>query len=176
MHKIPIAAAAVLAMMTVAASAQTTSPSSTPRPASPGAATAPVQREPAINPLTKEDVSNIEGTTVYGSDDSKIGHVSTVLMDPQSKKIDRLVVTAGGMLGMGGHRVAMPIDQFKWDADKGVFKLSTTTASLKSMPEWVEGTETATGSSRPSQTEKPSTGAGTEKPSTGAGDGEKTSR
>ena len=168
MHKIPIAAAAVLAMMTVAASAQTTSPS-TPRPASPGTATAPapVQREPAINPLTKEDVSNIEGTAVYGGDDGKIGHVSTVLMDPKDKKIDRLVVTAGGMLGMGGHRVAMPIDQFKWDSDKGAFKLSTTLASIKSMPEWVEGTETATGSSRPSQTEKPSTGAG---------DGEKTSK
>ncbi len=163
MHKIPVAAAAALALLTVAASAQTT-PSSPngPRPSSPGSATAtaPVQREPAINPLTKEDVSNIEGTTVYGSDDGKLGHVSTVLMDPQTKKIDRLVVTTGGMLGMGGHRVAMPIDQFKWDADKGAFKLSTTVASLKSMPEWVEGTETATGSSQPSKTEKPSTGAG----------------
>ena len=109
MHKIPITAAAVLAMLTVAAAAQTT-PSSPngPRPSSPGSATAPapIQREPAINPLTKEDVSNIEGTTVYGSDDGKLGHVSTVLMDPQSKKIDRLVVTAGGLLGMGGHRVA----------------------------------------------------------------------
>jgi hypothetical protein len=166
MHKIPIAAAAVLAMMTVAASAQTTSPS-TPRPASPGATTAPVQREPAINPLTKDDVSNIEGTTVYGGDDGKIGYVSTVLMDPQSKKIDRLVVNAGGMLGMGGHRVAMPIDQFKWDADKGAFKLSTTLASIKSMPEWVEGAETATGSSQAPKTEKPLTGAG---------DGDKTSK
>ncbi len=168
MHKIPFAAAAALALMTVAASAQTT-PSSPngPRPSTPGAATAPVQREPAINPLTKEDVSNIEGTTVYGSDDGKLGSVSTVLMDPQTKKIDRLVVTAGGMLGMGGHRVALPIDQFKWDSDKGAFKLSTTMASLKSMPEWVEGATTATGSSQPAKTEKSSTGAG---------DGEKTSR
>jgi hypothetical protein len=166
MHKIPIAAAAVLAMMTVAASAQTTSPS-TPRPATPGATSAPVQREPVVNPLTKDDVSNIEGTAVYGGDDGKIGYVSTVLMDPQSKKIDRLVVNSGGMLGMGGHRVAMPLDQFKWDADKGAFKLSTTLANIKSMPEWVEGAETATGSSSPSKTEKPLTGAG---------DGEKTSK
>jgi sporulation protein YlmC with PRC-barrel domain len=168
MHKIPVAAAAALAMLSVAASAQTTpsSPNET-RPSTPGPATAPVQREPAINPLTKEDVSNIEGTTVYGTDDSKLGHVSTVLMDPQTKKIDRLVVTSGGMLGVGGHRVALPIDQFKWDSDKGAFKLSTTMASLKSMPEWVEGTETATGSSQPSKTEKPLNGAG---------DGDKTSK
>ena len=161
MHKIPITAAAALAMLTVAASAQTTSPT-TPRPASPGTVTAPapVHREPAINPLTKEDVSNIEGTTVYGGDDAKIGYVSTVLMDPQTKKIDRLVVTAGGMLGMGGHRVATPIDQFRWDSEKGVFNLYTTLASVKSMPEWVEGAETATGSSSPPKTEKPLTGAG----------------
>ena len=166
MHKIPIAAAAVLAMLSVGASAQTTSPS-TPRPASPGASSAPVQREPAINPLTKDDVSNIEGTSVYGGDDAKIGYVSTVLMEPQSKKIDRLVVNAGGMLGMGGHRVAIPIDQFKWDSDKAAFKLPMTTASVKSMPEWVEGATTATGSSQPPKTEKPVTGAG---------DGDKTSK
>ncbi|MGC2416000.1 MAG: PRC-barrel domain-containing protein [Stellaceae bacterium] len=159
MHKMPIAAAAVLAVMTVAASAQTTSPS-TPRPAMPGTAPAPVQHALAINPLTKDDVSNIEGATVYGGGDAKLGYVSTVLMDPQTKKIDRLVVKAGGVLGVGGRRVAIPIDQFKWDAGKGGFRLPMTMASLKSMPEWVEGAETATGSSQPPKTEKPLTGAG----------------
>jgi len=39
-------------------------------------------------------------------------------MDPLSKKLDRLVVSSGGVLGIGGHRVAIPIDQFKWDTDK----------------------------------------------------------
>jgi len=167
MHKIPIAAAAALAMLTVAASAQTTPSPTGPRPTTPGMAPPAVQHAPAINPLTKDDVSNIEGTTVYGSDDAKLGHVSTVLMEPQTRKIDRLVVTAGGMLGVGGHRVALPIDQFKWDADKGAFRLSTTLASLKAMPEWVEGVATATGSSSPTPTAKPLTGAG---------DGEKTSK
>ena len=166
MQKTPIAAAAVLVMLTVAASAQTTSPSA-PRPTTPSTAPAPVQHQPAINPLTKDDVSNVEGTNVYGGDDSKLGYVSTVLMDPQTKKIDRLVVNAGGMLGMGGHRVALPIDQFKWDTAKGGFKLSNTLASLKAMPAWVEGAKTETGSSLPPKTEKPLTGAG---------DGEKTSK
>jgi opacity protein-like surface antigen len=164
MPKIPLAAAAALALLTVAAAAQTT-PSSPngPRPPTPGATTspAPVQRAPAINPLTKEDVSAIEGTTVYNGDE-KLGHISTVLMDPQSKKIDRLVVTAGGVLGVGGHRVAIPLDQFKWNGDKGVFTLSMTTASLKKMPEWVEGATTSTGSSQAPT-----------KPLNSAGDGDK---
>ena len=125
MRKLPIAVAA-LALMTGAASAQTTNTLNTsPRPAPGAATTAPMHKENAINPLTQEDVSKIEGTSVYGNDDGKIGHVSTALMDPSSKKIDRLVVSAGGVLGVGGHRVAIPVEQFSWDADKGAFKLGT---------------------------------------------------
>ena len=174
MRKLPIATVAALALLTGAASAQmSTSPSSPARPA-PGATTAPMQKEAAINPLSQEDVSKIEGTSVYGSDDGKIGHVSTALMDPSSKKIDRLVVTAGGVLGVGGHRVAIPVEQFNWDADKGAFKLGTTVAELKQMPEWVEGQQTATGSSlSPRNDETPS--KPTTPPPAGAG-GDNTSR
>jgi sporulation protein YlmC with PRC-barrel domain len=174
MRTIPIAAVAALALMAGVASAQTsstTTPNVPARPA-PGATTAPAPapRAPAINPLAQEDVSKIDGTAVYGGDDGKVGHVSTMLMDPASKKIDRLVVTSGGILGVGGHRVAIPIDKFSWDADRGVFKLGMTEASLKQMPEWVEGQETATGSSLPSQSKALTPSTSTTTPSTGAGD------
>jgi hypothetical protein len=177
MPKLSIAAVAALALMTGAASAQmSTTPSSPARPA-PSATTAPMQKEAAINPLNQEDVSKIEGTTVYGSDDGKIGHVSTALMDPGSKKIDRLVVTAGGVLGVGGHRVAIPVGQFSWDADKGAFKLGTTVAELKQMPEWVEGQQTAVGSSLSPRNDAatPRTTNTTTTPPAGAG-GDNTSR
>jgi sporulation protein YlmC with PRC-barrel domain len=154
MRTIPIAAVAALAILAGAASAQTPATPNAPRSAAPGITAAPIQRQAAQNPLTQEDIANIDGTAVYGSDDSKIGHVSTVLMDPQTKKIDRLVVTSGGVLGVGGHRVAIPVDRFSWDADKGALKLPENVASVKSMPEWVEGAETATGSSQPPRSEK----------------------
>jgi sporulation protein YlmC with PRC-barrel domain len=164
MRQIPIVAAAALALLTGVASAQT---SSAPRPMTPTPsatqAPLPAPREPAVNPLTTENISAIEGTSVYGNDNDKLGHVSEVLMDPQTKKIERLVVSSGGVLGVGSHRVAIPLDQFSWDGDKGAFKLSMTTASLKSMPEWVDGETTATGSSTPPKTT----------PSTRAGDAEK---
>jgi sporulation protein YlmC with PRC-barrel domain len=177
MRKLPIAAVAALALMTgVAAAQNSTSPSIPARPA-PGATTAPaaapMQKEAAINPLSQEDVSKIEGTTVYGSDDGKIGHVSTALMDPASKKIDRLVVTAGGVLGVGGHRVAIPVEQLSWDADKGAFKLNTTLAELKQMPEWVEGQQTMTGSSLSPRNDTTTTRTTTTPP---AGAGDSTSR
>ena len=157
MRMIPITAVAALALLTGVASAQTPATQTSPRPAAPGATTAPAAPRPvAQNPLTQEDVANIDGTSVYGNDDKKIGSVSTVLMDPQSKKIDRLVVNSGGVLGVGGHRVALPIDQFSWDAEKGALKLQTTVADVKNKPEWVEGAPrpaTGTGSSQPAAEE-----------------------
>ena len=151
MRKFPIATVAALALMTGAASAQMTTPDNSPRTPAPGATMAPAAKpRPAINPLTQEDVSRIDGTGVYGSDDSKIGHISTILMNPGTKQIDRLVVSSGGMLGVGSHLVAVPVEQFKWDADKGVFHLSTTVADMKTKPEWIEGAQTATGSTRTS--------------------------
>ena len=168
MRKLPIAVAA-LALMTGAASAQTTNTS--PRPAPGAATTAPMHKETAINPLTQDDVSKIEGTSVYGNDDGKIGHISTALMDPSSKKIDRLVVSAGGVLGVGGHRVAIPVEQFSWDADKGAFKLGTNVADLKQMPEWVEGgQQTATGSSQPPRDMSKPSGTSTSPPTNAGGD------
>ena len=104
-----------------------------------------------------EDVSKITGSSVYGSDDKKIGSVSTVLMKPDSKQIDRFVVTEGGVLGVGGRDVALPADEFKWDASKGGFKIAKTEDQLKSMPEWkAAGSQTSTGSSTPPSTTAPS--------------------
>jgi sporulation protein YlmC with PRC-barrel domain len=170
MRTLPIAVAA-LALMTGAASAQTNTLNPPPRPAPGAATTAPIQKEAAINPLTQDDVSKIEGTSVYGNNDDKIGHISTMLMDPSSKKIDRLVVTAGGVLGVGGHRAAIPVEQFSWDADKGAFKLGTTLAELKQMPEWVEGgQQTATGSSIPPRDLNNKPSDNTKNPPNSAGD------
>jgi sporulation protein YlmC with PRC-barrel domain len=164
MRTIPIAVAALLVLASGTASAQ--SPASRPAGSpAPSATQAPVQKAPAPNPLTMEDVSRIEGNAVYGGDNEKIGNVSTVLMNPESKQIDRLVVTAGGFLGIGGHPVAIPIERFTWDGDKVVFRLPMTEANLKSMPAWVEGDQTATGSSQPAKDETAPAGAGdSEKP------------
>jgi hypothetical protein len=166
MRTIPIAAAAVLVMLAGAVYAGLPTTPDQRTVLAQASPPAPAPRATAVNPLAKGEVSTIEGTLVYG-DDGKLGYVSVALSDPQTKKIDRLVVTAGGVLGIGGHRVAIPVDRFKWEAGKGAFRLETTMASLKAMPPWVEDADTATGSSQPPRTEKPAAGAG---------DGEKTSK
>jgi sporulation protein YlmC with PRC-barrel domain len=134
-----IATASALALIAGSALAQTSPPSTanrTPNPNNSISSPAPAVRTPAPDPLKMEDVSRISGTAVYGTDNSKIGSVSTVLMNPESKTIDRLVVSAGGVLGVGGHKVALPVDQFAWDSDKAGFKVSKTIDDMKTMPEW----------------------------------------
>jgi len=153
MRFLSIATASVLALTAGAAFAQMSPPSSTsttpPAATMPGAngigGAAVAPRQPVRNPLTEQDVSQLKGTNVYGSDDKKIGDISTALMDPGSKRIDRLVVAAGGVLGVGAHHVAIPVDQFRWDADKGGFIIAQTTDQLKAMPEWQDASSGAVG-------------------------------
>jgi sporulation protein YlmC with PRC-barrel domain len=147
MHKISTAAVSALALLTTSAYAQQSpSADSTPRSGTtPAYSRATAPKAPAQNPLKQEDVSKIEGTSVLDSDGKKIGDVSRVLMKPEDKKIDRLVVRAGGILGVGGHLAAVPIDEFSWIADAASFKLDKTADDLKSMAEWQEpGTAVST--------------------------------
>ncbi len=132
-----IATASAVMLMAAPALAQTvpSAPSRTPDPNA-SISLPPIPRTPAPDPLMMEDVSKISGFAVYGADDSKVGSVSTVLMNPANKTVDRLVVNSGGVLGVGGHKVAIPIDQFKWDGEKDAYRLAKTADDLKSMPEW----------------------------------------
>lgn len=138
--------ASVLMLLAAPVLAQTAPPSSTSRTPSPGgsiSAPPPAVKTPMPDPLKMEDISKITGSTVYGSDDGKIGSVSTLLMKPENKTIDRFVVSEGGVLGVGSHKVALPVDQFTWDSDKGGFKIAKTADDLKSMPEWQNQTARA---------------------------------
>jgi sporulation protein YlmC with PRC-barrel domain len=159
MRAISIAAASAVALLAVSAHAQSQSPSggaTMPRSEPPAAVKAP-----APNPLKQEDVSKIEGATVLGTDGKKIGAVSRVLMKPDEKTIDRLVVHTGGVLGIGGRQVAMPVDDFRWDADAAAFKISKTADDLTSMAEWTPpGSGTATGSSTPAERTSPAAPSG----------------
>ncbi|HEX9461703.1 MAG TPA: PRC-barrel domain-containing protein [Alphaproteobacteria bacterium] len=96
-----------------------------------------------------EDISKIKGAAVYDSNDKKVGSVATVLMTPETKTIDRLVVGEGGVLGIGSHQVALPIDAFSWDAQKAGFRIAKTEDDLKAMPEWQQQVTEAPGTGAP---------------------------
>jgi len=131
-------ALALLAGPALAQSPSTGGPVRTPGPPPITSQPAAQPSKPVANPLTMEDVSQVKGSPVFGSDDKRIGSVSTVLMKPESKTIDRMVVGEGGMLGVGTHYVALPITDFTWDAQAAAFKIAKTADDVKAMPEWHE--------------------------------------
>lgn len=156
-----VSAALLFSVSALAQNAPVRSTTSEPRGTAPAAAPA---KAPQPNPLAQEDVTRIEGAAVIGSDGKKVGDVSNVLMKPDEKKIDRLVVHTGGVLGIGGRYVAMPVDAFKWDETQNAFKIDKSANDLKYMAEWKEpgkATTTATGSSEPAgKASLPSNNAG----------------
>lgn len=163
-----ITLASSLAVLAAPALAQSSTPV-VPAPASPGSAGAPAKSSSAsVNPLTVEDVSKLKGVDVYGSDDKKIGEISTVLMNPQTKTIDRLVVGEGGVLGVGARNVALPISAFSWDAQADGFKIARTGDALKSMPEWHEQVSEAPSGNADRETRMPGGGASSAAPPNGA--------
>ncbi len=126
MRSLSIAAASAAALLAVAAQAQTSSPAVHPAPAS----------KQTFNPLHQADVSKILGKSVYGSDNEKIGDVSTVLIDPQSHKVDRLVVRSGSVPGAGGRLVALPVRDFRWNGREDHFTIAQTSRQVRHMSEW----------------------------------------
>ena len=153
MRLLTILAASALALSAGGAFAQNNNENATERGRDLGrdGVAAATATAPAVNPLREEDVSRIKGTDVYGSDGTKIGDVSTALMNTRSRKINRLVVAEGGVLGVDAHDVALPVDQFHWDAHKGGFRIAKTSDELNRMPEWHDPSRAteASGSSEP---------------------------
>ena len=137
--KLCAAAAAALMLSTGAVMAQNAAPSAPATMPRAGTAPAQIHHPPAVNPLAQSDVSKIEGTGVYGADNKSVGHVSDVLIDPSTKKIDRLVVAVGGVFGIGSRHVALSLNKFSWDSSKGAFKVAETLTTLKTMPDWGGG-------------------------------------
>jgi len=79
--------------------------------------------------------SIIEGATIYGADDHKVGSVShTHGVGPQSQA----VIDVGGFLGIGAKPVSVPVSQldFMRDEDGEVHAVTSWTKDqLKAMPE-----------------------------------------
>ena len=78
--------------------------------------------------------SKFKGTDVVGSDNEKIGDVSDILFD-KSGKVDAIIISVGGFLGVGAKEVALAPNSFdvvpsqNGAADK--LKLSATKDQLK---------------------------------------------
>ena len=74
------------------------------------------------------------GATVYNDQNEKVGKIEDMIIAPDGK-LSVAVVDIGGFLGLGAHRVAIPVEQFTQIEPKIVLPGASKQA-LKGLPEF----------------------------------------
>jgi len=72
---------------------------------------------------------------VYNDEGKKIGKIEDMIVSPDGK-VSAAVIDVGGFLGVGKHRVAVPVDQFSDISAKKIVLPKATKETLKAMPEF----------------------------------------
>ena len=113
-----------------------------PPPASAPVATAPVAGKVTLGVAVAEEAivatgwraSKLLHATVYNDQNQKIGKIDDFVVSPDGA-LTVAVVDVGGFLGLGAHKVAIPVKQLGEVAPKVVLKGATKEA-LKALPEF----------------------------------------
>ncbi|WP_431282210.1 PRC-barrel domain-containing protein [Humitalea sp. 24SJ18S-53] len=114
----------------------TPNPPAAPAPGQPAAA-APVAAEPGLREVRR--ASLMIGAAVHGGDDARIGTISDVIL-PQRGGVPVVVLTLGGVLGVGGRIVALPADRLLQSPPDGRWVLPGATAeTLAALPTFAFG-------------------------------------
>jgi sporulation protein YlmC with PRC-barrel domain len=72
---------------------------------------------------------------VYNDKNQKIGKVEDLIVSPDGK-LSTAIIEVGGFLGLKRHRVAIPVDQLKFEDQKKVMLPGATKEALKALPEF----------------------------------------
>ncbi|RVT82759.1 PRC-barrel domain containing protein [Rhodobacteraceae bacterium CCMM004] len=84
--------------------------------------------------LTTEELT---GTPVYGSDDTSVGEIGSLILSDDGKTIERVVIDVGGFLGIGEKPIAVTLDELQIlrsaDGDVRVY-IDSTEEALEQQP------------------------------------------
>lgn len=78
----------------------------------------------------------VEGTPVYGANDSKIGSIERVMIDKVSGRVSYAVLSFGGFLGIGDEHYPLPWQSLKYDTNLGGYRTGITESQLKGAPKY----------------------------------------
>jgi hypothetical protein len=78
----------------------------------------------------------VEGTAVYGADNTKIGSIERVMIDKTSGKVSYAVLSFGGFLGIGDDHYPLPWQSLKYDTNLGGYITGITETQLKGAPKY----------------------------------------
>lgn len=79
--------------------------------------------------------SDVNGTTVYGSDGAEVGHIDHLMIDKETGKITYAVMGFGGFLGMGEEHHPIPWQKLSYDTQRHGYMTDITEAQLNAAPE-----------------------------------------
>jgi hypothetical protein len=78
----------------------------------------------------------VEGTAVYGANDTKIGSIERVMIDKISGRVSYAVLSFGGFLGIGDDHYPLPWQSLKYDTNLGGYRTGITETQLKGAPKY----------------------------------------
>jgi len=76
----------------------------------------------------------VEGTKVYRSDGTKIGHIERIMIDKRSGQAAYAVMNFGGFLGLGGESYPLPWSVLAYNTDLGGYEVNVSDEQLKNAP------------------------------------------
>ena len=77
----------------------------------------------------------VEGTAVFGADDTEIGSIERVMIDKLTGEVSYAVLSFGGFLGMGDDHYPLPWS-LKYDTDLGGYRTDITQDQLQGAPKY----------------------------------------
>jgi hypothetical protein len=78
----------------------------------------------------------VEGTAVYGANDTKIGSIERVMIDKVSGRVSYAVLSFGGFLGIGDELYPLPWQSLKYDTHLGGYRTGITERQLEGAPKY----------------------------------------
>lgn len=107
----------------------------------------PAARSDTMTSVPGTGTAEVKGNKLIGADvkgpgNEKIGDVSEVLVSTEGK-VNAIIVSVGGFLGVGDRKVALPWEQLRFSSEGSdlVVVSSVTKDALKSMPPWEDPAE-----------------------------------
>jgi len=78
----------------------------------------------------------VEGTAVFGPDETKIGSIERVMIDKISGRVSYAVLGFGGFLGLGSDHYPLPWQSLKYDTRLGGYRTGVTEEQLRGAPKY----------------------------------------
>ena len=78
----------------------------------------------------------VEGTAVFGAEETQIGSIERVMIDKRSGKVSYAVLSFGGFLGIGDDHYPLPWNSLKYDTNLGGYRTGITEQQLQGAPKY----------------------------------------